>query len=66
MSNWHVSGRAWFKFRDEKKGKRVTVETDVDNMLLDVALYILGKYPGIELETSSIAINQRLSERVKA
>lgn len=66
MSNWHISGNAWFRFRKDKAGKRATIETDIENMLLDVSLYILSKYPGVELETSSLSINQRLSEQVRS
>jgi hypothetical protein len=63
MSEWDVAGS--IRFRAKKVGKRSAVEQDTDTMMLDIALYAAGKYPQCHFETSSPALNQRLSERLK-
>jgi hypothetical protein len=65
LSNWDVGARAWFKFRTKKQGEKFEAEGETDNMLMDIGLYVASKYPGVELVTSSLAINQKLSERMK-
>jgi len=65
MSNWDIGARAWFRFRTKKQGEKFEAEGKTEDMLMDVSLYVAAKYPGVTLETSSLAINQLLSERLK-
>ena len=65
MSNWDVAGKAWFRFRTKKLGEKFEAEGKTEDMLMDVSLYVASKYPGVELVTSSLAVNQQLSQRLK-
>lgn len=64
MSTYNIAGS--ITVRAKKNGTRRDVESDMEAALMDACLYLSGKYAGLRFDTSSLAINQRLSEQVRA